>query len=426
MPKGDYDMTDGICHECIHDDFLRSQIIQDGDVVACTECDAEAVGTTLKDLGKILEPLLRQSYAIGDEYRTYSGGDDDKGYTVQSGESLSAIVEEQLGNYYKAHNQIVEAVQDAEDFNPYDGDASYWDEETCYRFRFNTYEPSDLPSWHQTRDEIKHGRRFFSPAARAMFDELFKDIHQIQAWTDGQPKPVCYELPPNVKLFRARVVDTELAQSSVIANPSAEVGPPPSPVARSGRMNADGVSVLYASTDAGTCIAEMRPANGSTLAVIQLTTQRGLRVLDFCLLESALGGTSLFDPDFESKHIRLGALRQLHKWVTAPVVPGQEADYLITQTMAEYLAHVCEEAFDGVLFRSAQNDAGINVVLFSRDMPFDGDLTQRFGVAYAERSLAFVRIRSVAVTYEDLKVVTHDGKSYLLDSDSKREYDDWY
>ncbi|MEN5264807.1 RES family NAD+ phosphorylase [Stenotrophomonas sp. TWI587] len=419
-------MEDGLCEGCVEDDFLRDQSIEEGKVVACTECDQQAVGITLKDLGRLLEPLLRQYYVVGDEYRTSTGGGDDEGYMSQSGESLSAIIEERLGCHYKAHDRIIDAVRDAEDWNPWDGDTAYWNEETCYQFRFITYEPSDLPSWHQTRDEIKHGRRFFSPTAKAMFDELFKDIRQIQAWSEGQPKPVCYELPANAKLFRARVVDTEFGQSSVIANPGAEVGPPPSAVARSGRMNAEGVSVLYASTDGDTCVAEMRPANGSTLAVIQLTAQRTLRVLDFCLLESALGGTSLFDPDYAPNHIRLGALRQLHKWVTAPVVPGREADYLITQTMAEYLAHVCEPAFDGVVFRSAQNVAGINVVLFSRDMPFDGDLTQRFGVAYAENSLAFVRIRSVAVTSEVLTVVTHGGKTYLIDADSKREYDDWW
>lgn len=419
-------MDSGICYSCIDDNYLSDAVFQDGVVVVCTECENKDVGITFKTLGERLEPLLRQYYVPGEEYRRFSEEDDDNGYTAQYGDSLSDIVQEQLGNCYTAHDEIVQAVMDAEDFNPYDGDAAYWDDDTCYQYRFISYEPNELPSWHQTKDEIKHGRRFFSPTAKSMFDALFRGIDQIQAWSKDGPKPVCYELPKRSKLFRARVVDAEVDRLSVLSDPGARVGPPPSSLARSGRMNAEGVSVLYASTDRETCIAEMRPSIGSTLAVIQLTTRRSLRVLDFCLLERALGNASLFDPNYQDMRIRLSALRQLHKWVTQPIVPGKEADYLITQTMAEYLAHVYEAPFDGVLFRSAQDGSGINVVLFSREMPYDGKLAKRFGVAYAEKSLTFVKIRSVVVTSEDLTLVEISGKPYLLDSESKQEYDNWY
>lgn len=45
-------------------------------------------------------------------------------------------------------------------------------------------------------------------------------------------------------------------------------------------------------------------------------------------------------------------LRKLHNLISQPVVPGHEADYLITQTMAEYLAHVHQPHFDGIMFKS--------------------------------------------------------------------------
>ena len=52
-----------------------------------------------------------------------------------------------------------------------------------------------------------------------------------------------------------------------------------------------------------------------------------------------------------------------------PVVPGHEDEYLITQTLTEYLAHVHLPAFDGVIFQSVQRRGGANMVLFGRDMP---------------------------------------------------------
>lgn len=418
-------MDRGICHICIDDDYLGAELFQRDQLVACSECHGEVAGITLKELGQRLERHLRQFYTIGNEYRAFDGSDDYRGRIAHAGESLSDIIQERLGKCFSAHGEIVNAVMATDEGDPFEGRPGYWDDEQNYQYQLIIDRPDELPSWHQTKEEIQHGRRFFSPAAKSMFDNLFKEIDKINALSDRGPEPVCYELPANSQLFRARVVDSENAEAAILAAPAAQVGPPPSSMARSGRMNAEGISVLYASKDRGTCIAEMRPAIGSTLAVIQLTTQRSLRILDFRALERALGRTSVFDPDYAQKQIRLGALKQLHEWITAPVVPGREADYLITQTMAEYLAHVFERPFDGILFRSAQDSSGLNVVLFSRGIPFDGDLNDRFGVAYVEDSLSFVRIESLDVSFVEMSIARHAGNTYLLDPESKREFDGW-
>lgn len=65
-------------------------------------------------------------------------------------------------------------------------------------------------------------------------------------------------------------------------------------------MNADGVAVFYGARDVKTCMAEMRPALGNEIAVIELKTSQPLRVLDFSRLENAYGGAPLsyFQPDF--------------------------------------------------------------------------------------------------------------------------------
>src|SRR6202040_2120908 len=97
-----------------------------------------------------------------------------------------------------------------------------------------------------------------------------------------------------------------------------------------------------------------------------LQTTKPLRMIDFTRLEQSYGeGLSYFQPDFTEETERRKFIRRLHSLISQPVVPGREADYLITQTMAEYLAHVHKEPFDGILFKSVQRAGGINVVLFA-------------------------------------------------------------
>ena len=388
-------MEPGICKNCIVDDFLRAEIDSNSAVVECSECGQKRKGISIDDLGRRLEGILRRYYVVGEETKHFASADDDRGSWQQIGDDLSDIVQDVLGECYNCHSSIVDAVKEAEECDPSSGDYGYWEDGTNYQFRFIQYEPSAFPGWHETRAELKHGRRFFSPAAMSMFAALFEGIDDIKARVDGKQAPVCYRLPLGDQLFRARVVDSESMQIDVIAAPARQVGPPPPELARSGRMNAEGVSVVYASSEASTCVAEMRPAIGSTLAVVELRTTRKLRVLDLRRLETAWAEHSFFDPKHSEKRIRLAALRQLHEQVSRPILPGRESDYIVTQTMAEYLAHVCAKPFDGIVFRSAQDADGTNIVLFARGKPFDGKLSAGFGVNYVKGSLSFVRIRSV-------------------------------
>lgn len=407
-------MDSGICQSCINNEFLKKEVMGHVEDIVCTECGKDASGLSIGHLGRRLEPLLRRYYVDAAWSRPPSDSDDDCGHLTKYGDRLTDIVEEGLGARYKCHSEIIEAVKEAEMEGSFDPGEVFWDDCAEYEFKLEREDYETFPGWYITKAELKHGRRFFSPAASRMFDALFKDIDEIRASSEQGPEPVCYQMEVGEKLFRARVLDSDRYAHSFVESPAKNVGPPPSANARGGRMNAEGISALYASRRKGTCIAEMRPAIGSTLAVIQLVTQRPLRVLDFGRLERALCAISMFDPQYSDQRARLATLRELHRLVSEPVVPGGESDYLITQTMAEYLAHVYEKPFDGVVFRSAQDGEGENVVLFSRDVPFDGDLPGRFGVDYVEDSLGFVRTRAVKVTSDDLMYAVLGGTTYLL------------
>ena len=153
-------------------------------------------------------------------------------------------------------------------------------------------------------------------------------------------------------------------------------------------MNADGVSVLYAALDSATCLVEMRPSISNEMGVITLRTIASLRILDFSKLEKARRETALsyFQTDYERANQKSHFLRMLHYLISQPIAPGHGSDYLITQTMAEYLAHEPAYPFDGILFRSLQNQGGMTLVVFP-DPGLVGTADQVFRIQYQQKCI---------------------------------------
>ena len=176
-------------------------------------------------------------------------------------------------------------------------------------------------------------------------------------------------------------------------------------------MNPQGVPVFYGALDVNTCLAEMRSSLGSMLVIGKFETTAPLRIVDFRLLERAWGGKSLsyFQSDFSAQVERREFLRKVHRLISQPIVPGHEDEYLITQVLAEYLAHVRTLHFDGLLFGSTQRTGGTNVVLFPKRYSNDDVLT-RFSVAFAKGSATPYRTKGIQYTHEELRFYEANGE----------------
>ena len=171
-------------------------------------------------------------------------------------------------------------------------------------------------------------------------------------------------------------------------------------------MNAEGVVVFYGATDAETCIAEMRPALSADTAVIKLSTTKSLRLLDFTRLEKSRNKETLsyFQPDFTNEIEKRKFVRRLHSLISQPIIQSRESDYIITQTMAEYLAHVHPEPFDGILFASAQRAGGVNIVLFPNSDVLVEYTSGLFPLIYIEDSFKLFRTESITYTHGERDV----------------------
>ncbi|MEM5292730.1 RES family NAD+ phosphorylase [Burkholderia sp. JPY481] len=424
--RGAKAMASAVCCRCIEDASLSEIIKAEGELIECSVCgETEHEAITIDRLGEIMEPIMRQHFEAGPRVKKFGANDSE--WSEQEGDVLSFIVSEVLGQDFDFVDEIASAVVGAERYSPGSAEDPYWDP-TCRYVPTRIETIHYLAEWHYTLDELKHGRRFFSPSARALFEKVFQGVDDLRATRGSRLYPVVRTLREGTEVFRARVCNSRSLLREIWRNPMKHVGPPPAANARTGRMNAEGVVVLYGARDARTCLAEMRPALGSEIAMIRMETTQPLRVLDFSRLDDArsMKTLSYFQDDFSGEVERGAFLRKLHGLISQPIVPGRETDYLITQTMAEYLAHVHQPPFDGILFSSAQRAGGTNIVLFADRSLLTDRLENAFRVRYLDGSVRLMSNTAVHYRHRELDVYAYDnGELWINDSVFPAGSQDW-
>jgi len=170
----------------------------------------------------------------------------------------------------------------------------------------------DITSWQQFSDLVKGKRRFTSfwespkptDGEKAPFSGASDTLTPrgfLEETLRRAAARCLRELQPGEKVYRARI--TSGAQR--LKHPDLTSPPPDS--ARAGRMNPPGISLFYGGLDEATCVAEVRPSIGETVAVAEFLVLRNLRVLDlsslvmsrkvcnlvWCILRSWLSSVSI-------------------------------------------------------------------------------------------------------------------------------------
>ncbi|RQM47130.1 RES domain-containing protein [Paraburkholderia bannensis] len=418
-------MPDHICYECFEDSVLRERVQREGNVDECRVCEEQREGIPAKRLAEWLVPVMRANLRWGREVPDFGGDDGDRVRLRRLGDPLNHWVQTFLGQYFDFQSEIIDAVVSSEVFYPGDGGEAFWDDAMDYE-EVTQHAGDFWLAWHETLHDVRHRRRFFSEKAREFFTELFADVDDMHL--PGKPRsPVVRMLRPGKRLFRARVVTSHSLLNEMVADPLAHIGPPPEHLARAGRMNAEGISVFYGSLESPTCLAEMRPAIGNDIALIALRTNRPLRVLDFARLETARSSKQLsyFQMDFHKQLKRRDFLKILHAEIAQPVTPGHESDYLITQTMAEFLSHVANPAFDGILFKSTQRENGTNIVLFPNAMRDAAGMPMPLPVALVDGVVNLFRTESISYSHAPLVFYQQaGGEGIIVLRDESRFSDD--
>ncbi len=363
-----------VCHDCIGDSFLADEVKEKGSRGLCGYCGKRRKALTLEKLAERIHEVLKEHFRLSLNETPWRRS----GYPVVDLIANMAGLDEEIADDVRAllsEPHEYEAMTDGAE-NPYDSDAHY-EELSPDEWGFHD-------TWEAFRSEIRSCARFFSTSAETALRDIFGDLSALKTFDD---QPVIRKISPDDEdrfLWRARTAQSSKELKAILSAPVCEIGPPTSRLAKGGRMNAPGIPVFYGALDEDTCVAEARAPVGSHVVVAKFEVLRPLRLLDFDSLTKIYVERSHFDPTYASHVGRASFLRRLVREMSRPIMPGDEAfEYLVTQAVAEYLAHKVEPRLDGIIFHSSQTDGtGRNVVLFNHacgvepyELPKEADVT---------------------------------------------------
>ena len=142
-----------------------------------------------------------------------------------------------------------------------------------------------------------------------------------------------------------------------------EMGAPPRGVSSAGRINPEGISVLYLASDAETALSEIRASTYDFVSVGTFSAKKKFRVVN--LLELARISPFVYG-DLWQFVINQQCLRDFSDAVSKPLRRSDShLDYLPTQFIAEFIK---SENYDGVEYKSTMNPNGTNIAIFDEDL----------------------------------------------------------
>lgn len=170
-------------------------------------------------------------------------------------------------------------------------------------------------------------------------------------------------MDPGRKFYRAQ---NHKQEDRFMPVPKERLTAPPPHLARAGRANPSGISVLYAAEDIVTAISEVRPFMGGYVSVALCTARNPLFMFDLTA-KIGVSGRDPCEPSFKTE-VELAILTaELDRAYAQPVAPfTPERDYAPTQIVAENLS---KAGYSGIKYRSELRPGGINYAFFDpRDL----------------------------------------------------------
>ena len=360
-----------ICYRCIDDEFLSDEVRESGRCRGCAYCGEVGETWTLLTLANRIHVALQEHFEV-----TSIDPDDHSDIMVRlgltqwerEGEHVTHVIADMAGLteataidltnlLRKIHYSYPDEKEGA--LNPYGYDAFYEERAPDTDEFVNT--------WDKFRHDIQSRARFFNERAKEALTEIFGDLYEHKTTSAGS---LFWEAGPGDSegfFWRACNALSEEHLKVILESPASEIGPPPSESALSGRMNPIGIPVFYGALDKSTCVSEIRPPVGSYVVLGKFELRRKVILLDLDALEKIRVNVSYFDSEYSIRRARAAFLRHLVGEVSRPVMPQDEnAEYIATQTVAEFLANVVSPRLDGIVFWSSQTGSvGRNVVLFN-------------------------------------------------------------
>jgi len=211
--------------------------------------------------------------------------------------------------------------------------------------------------WSLFIEEIKSKNRFFPQT------KLYKDIFSHSIASSENDSSAFFSLVETLKIryqagqryFRGRTSENKLS--------IAFMGMPPPSAVSGGRANPVGIPYLYLADNIPTCVAEIRPSNGSKINIAKFSLIKEVNLLDITEPRRKASFMVLEEQELRLSLKYIDLLEVFSKELSIPILPNNShLDYIPTQFLCEYFKTICK--YDGIIFNSSFGH-GRNIVLFN-------------------------------------------------------------
>ena len=322
------------CIECFRDSHIRSIIAMQGTIGNCDFCSSKNVA--IYDVNAAPNPLadiligLIQTYAVSetldakplkvalrDEWDIFNAGS----------ELIQALIKKLCESAYPENagvftrNVILSQLSDNEFLREYGVVRGH--------------------SWNEFANSIKYINRFHSGMFNA---DAFASFLSVAARS----------YPAGSSFCRARISADKEGFS--LDN----MGAPPKGKRNAGRINPEGVGVLYLSSDNKTAINEVRASAFDYITIGKFQSTRDITVVNL----SAIAQTSpfLYGGELEQFAINRKVFQEIAFEIAKPLRRSDSPlEYLPTQYISEFIK---SENYDGVEYASTLREGGFNLAVF--------------------------------------------------------------
>lgn len=319
------------CVECFQDVQIRAMISTNNKIGDCDFCKKKNIAIYSIDSPSDLSDLISGVINVYEE--------------SENGESLLDILTEDWSMFNKTLDSTHKLIQTF--FNLIVGEYKKIDDMNVKisHVYIEKYGIFSGHSWDEFSNAIKTKNRFYNGYFKA--DQFVSFLsYSITKYSKG------------ITLFRARVWNDGHGYSTK------EMGAPPIGMRKSGRVNPEGIGVLYLTTNEKTALSEVRASAFDFVSVGEFCLKKDINVVNI----SGINNISpvLYARGLESLAANTKIFGDIAKEIAKPLRRNDSSlEYLPTQYITEFIK---SKGYAGVEFTSTMSSEGVNIAVFDESL----------------------------------------------------------
>jgi len=346
-----FDIGTFVCQNHFNDDFLNEKIRKEGEKGICSYCNKRLIVIELEAVLTLIAVGLDYVYEDPANGR-YLNKDSEYGFdgNVQPFEVIW------WDDPFDLRIEDKKLLQDVN--NQLSTDQLY-----CERDEFGSHEEYLHDLWNHFKEVLKHKVRFafhFSETFRQWnLSDPIDILHQVE--TTILKHNMISALPAKTILYRARQhsIENEVNDATRIASLPNFLNK------TAGRMNAAGISLFYCSKQKNVTVKEVVSKRRTSMPYYTTAifkNKKELRLVDLTKLPEI---SSIFDETNNHSRDVIFFMKSFVTEVSLPVLQKDSIlEYLQTQVITEYIRFNPDLNVDGMIYNSAKDPNGKNIVLF--------------------------------------------------------------